>query len=257
MEIESLPGYVPGFPAVKNIRELGGIEARDGRRVRRGLLYRGSALDDLDGAQRHAVDGLGLRHVFDLRAASEATEHPEYVPAGAAYQRVAGMYEPNGAEMDFSPDAIARMQSVGSADDIMRTLYLTMVRGNDALQALAELLAAGAGPLYFHCSAGKDRTGIATALILTILGVCDEAIEENFLLTNRYRAELIDNPPSPLPPYLGSVEMWRRANSVHEADLRAVLAAMGTQGPEREAFLLDEYGLGSEKLASIRRLYLE
>ncbi len=46
-----------------------------------------------------AVDGLGLRHVFDLRAASKATEHTEYVPAGAAYQRVAGMYEPNGVEM--------------------------------------------------------------------------------------------------------------------------------------------------------------
>ena len=91
-----------------------------------------------------------------------------------------------------------------------------MVRGNPALHALVEHLAAGDVPLYFHCSAGKDRTGIAAALILTILGVSDEAVVENFLLTNRYRAELIDNPSNPLPPCLGSVEMWRRANSVAE-----------------------------------------
>ena len=132
-----------------------------------------------------------------------------------------------------------------------------MVRGNPALHALVEHLAAGDVPLYFHCSAGKDRTGIAAALSLAILGVSDEAVVENFLLTNRYRAELIDNPPNPLPPCLGSVEMWRRANSVHEADLRAVLAAMGTEGPKREAFLQSEYGLGPKEVATLRDRYLE
>ncbi len=256
-EDETLPGRVPGLSAVRNIRELGGIEARDGRHVRRGLLYRGSALGGLGQEERAAIDALGLRCVFDLRAASEAAEHPEYVPDGASYQRVAGMYEPSGAEMDFSPDAIARMQGVGGAEDIMRTLYLTMVRENPALHALVERLVAGDAPLYFHCSAGKDRTGIAAALILTILGVSDEAIVGNFLLTNAYRAELIDNPPEPLPPYLSDVEMWRRANSVSEADLRAVLAAMGTEGPGREAFLQSEYGLGREELAALRERYLE
>ena len=253
----TLPGRVSGLHAVRNIRELGGAEARDGRHVRCGLLYRGSTLEGLEQEERAAIDGLGLRCVLDLRAASEAAEHPEYVPEGASYQRVAGMYEPSGAEMDFSPDAIARMQSVGGADDIMRTLYLTMVRGNPALHALVEHLAAGDVPLYFHCSAGKDRTGIAAALILAILGVSDEAVVKNFLLTNRYRAELIDNPPNPLPPYLSSVEMWRRANSVHEADLRAVLAAMGTEGPKREAFLQSEYGLGPKEVATLRDRYLE
>ena len=134
----TLPGRVSGLHAVRNIRELGGAEARDGRHVRCGLLYRGSTLEGLEQEERAAIDGLGLRCVLDLRAASEAAEHPEYVPEGASYQRVAGMYEPSGAEMDFSPDAIARMQSVGGADDIMRTLYLTMVRGNPALHALVE-----------------------------------------------------------------------------------------------------------------------
>ncbi len=255
-EDKTLPGCVPGLPAVRNIRELGGIKARDGRHVRHGLLYRGSTLEGLTNEEQAAVDSLDLRCVLDLRAASEAAEHPEYVPAGAVYQRVAGMYEPSGAEMDFSPAAIGRMESVGGAEDIMLTLYLTMARDNPALHALVEHLVAGDAPLYFHCSAGKDRTGIAAALILTILGVPDKAIMENFLLTNRYRAELIDNPPDPLPPYLTDAQMWRYANSVHGPHLRAVLSAMAPEGPAREAFLHSEYGLSPNDLASIRDRYL-
>ncbi len=257
MDIESLPGHVHGLSPVRNIRELGGIEARDGRRVRRGLLYRGSVLGGFSASERRAVDALGIRCVLDLRSAAEADEHPDEVPNGASYQRVAGMYEPDGTEMDFSPDAIARMQSVGGSQDIIRVLYLTMVRGNPALHALVGHLAAGDAPLYFHCSAGKDRTGIAAALILTILSASDQVIIENFLLTNAYRAELINNVPDPLPPYLESIEMWRRANSVHEADLRAVLDAMGAEGAEREGFLAEEYGLAAADLAAIRDRYLE
>lgn len=255
-EDKTLPGYVPGLPAVRNIRELGGIQARDGRHVRHGLLYRGSTLEGLGQEERDVIDNLGLRCVLDLRAESEAAEHPEHVPREAVYQRVAGMYEPSGAEMDFSPAAIGRMESLGGAENIMQTLYLTMVRDNPALHALVDHLAAGDAPLYFHCSAGKDRTGIAAALILTILGVPDEAIVENFLLTNRYRAELIDNPPNPLPPYLADAQMWRYANSVHGPHLRAVLSAMAPEGPERESFLHTEYGLGPTALASIRDRYL-
>ena len=257
MNTETLPGHVPGIPAIRNIRELGGVEARDGRRVRHGLLFRGSTLDNLADEERAAIDGLDLRFILDLRAEGEAAQHPEYIPEGASCQRIAGMYDPDGNEMDFSPAAIARMESMGEPVDIMRTLYLSMVHDNSALHALVDHLKNNDSPLYFHCSAGKDRTGIAAALILTILGVDDEAIIKNFLDTNIYRAEMINNPPDPLPKMFPTKELWVEANKVFPANLQAVLSAWGDAGAAREQFLQDEYALDQEALANIRSFYLE
>jgi protein-tyrosine phosphatase len=257
MNTETLPGYVPGIPAIRNFRELGGIEARDGRRVRHGLLFRGSTLDNLTDKERAAIDDLGIACVLDLRAASEAADHPEYIPESASYQRIAGMYDFEGDEMDFSPAAIARMESAGGPVDIMRALYLSMVHDNPALHALVDHLKAHDAPLYFHCSAGKDRTGIAAALVLTILGVDDEAIIENFLDTNVYRAEMIDNPPDPLPEMFPTKELWVQANKVYPTNLRAVLAAWGDAGAAREQFLQDEYALDQQTLTDIRSFYLQ
>ena len=257
MDTTKLPGSVAGFDPERNIRELGGLVARDGRRVRSGLLLRGSTLDNLTEEERAAVDALDLRFILDLRAKQEAAAHPEYTPEGTTYQRIAGMYDPTGAEMEFSPAAIAGMEALGGPNDIMRALYLTMVSGNPALHALVDLLKSHAAPLYFHCSAGKDRTGVAAALILSILGFADDVILENFLLTNVYRAEMINNPPDPLPEKFPTKEMWMLANSVHKSDLQAVLAAMGEQGHPREQFLHTEYGLTSSELADIRSFYLE
>ncbi|WP_321974144.1 tyrosine-protein phosphatase [Paratractidigestivibacter sp.] len=257
MDEKNLPGYVSGFDPERNIRELGGIEARDGRRVRHGLLYRGSTLGNLSDEERAGVDGLGLACIFDLRAAAEADAFPEYIPEGTAHQRVAGMYGPDGAEMDFSPAAIARMESSGGEPvDIMRALYLSMVRDNPALHALVDHLKTHDAPLYFHCSAGKDRTGIAAALILTILGVDDGTIIRNFLDTNIYRAEMISNPPDPLPPMFPTKELWVQANEVYPANLQAVLDAWGTQGPSREHFLQEEFALDQDTLSSLRSFYL-
>ena len=257
MDATNQPGCITGLPLAMNVRELGGIETRDGRRIKRGLLYRGSTLAGLDDRQRAIIDGLGIRFVFDLRAAGEASKHLEYIPEGATYRRVAGMYEPNGAEMDFSPDAIARIEEESGSDDIMHALYLSMVHSNPALHALVEHLMAHDAPLYFHCSAGKDRTGISAALILSILGVDDDAIVENFLLTNVFRAEIIDNPPAVLPEHMESVEMWRHANGVQAESLRAVLAAMGDESEARERYLQQEFGLEASDLDSLRAFYLE
>lgn len=257
MDFAASTGHIAGFPLLMNMRELGGIEAADGRHVRRGLLYRGGALANLTPAERERVDGFGLRRILDLRSAAEASESPDYVPRGVEYLRVAGMYDAVGNEMDFSPAAVARLAAANSRPmRFMRGLYMSMVRGNPAMHAIVECLTAGKSPLYFHCSAGKDRTGVAAALILTLLGVPDDVIAEEFLLTNAYRAELIDNPPFPLPGFVESAELWARANGVDERDLRAVFAAMDEGRSTREEYFADEFGLDRAALAALRNRYL-
>ena len=258
MKIEQTAGYISGFPAPMNIRELGGIEVADGRRIRHGLFFRGSALTGLSPEQHERIDNFGLRSIIDLRATNETLGQEDYVPEDAEYRHVAGMYAEDGSEMDFSPAAIEHFMT--AYDDpmlFMRTLYVSMAHGNPAMHAVVDWLVEGKVPLYFHCSAGKDRTGIVAALILTLLGVPDEAIIEDFLLTNLYRAELIENPPAVLPPFVESNEQWARANGVDPEDLLAVLASMDKGVSSREEYFEKEYGLDEAAVKALRNRYLE
>lgn len=258
MDLAATSGYIAGFPLPMNVRELGGIETADGRHVRHGLLYRGGALANLAPAERARVDGFGLRCILDLRSAVEASDSPDYVPEGAEYLRIAGMYDKDGSEMDFSPGAIAKLAARMSISfELMRVLYTSMSHGNPAMRALVGCLAAGSAPLYFHCSAGKDRTGVAAALVLTLLGVSDAAIVREFLLTNDYRAELIENPPAELPEWVTSSGLWARMNGVDERDLLAVFASMDEGHATREEYFAYEFGLDRAALAALRNRYLE
>lgn len=258
MDLTTTLGYVPGFLDTYNLRDLGGIRARDGRRVRHGLLYRGSTLAGLDDVQRALVDGFGLRFMLDLRARGEAAEAEDYVPKGAAYLRVGGMRMADGGEVDFSPSGIGKMrdkiQTLG--ENFMLDLYTSMAFDNPAVNELVTHFAAQDAPLYFHCSAGKDRTGVCAAVLLMALNVPDDAIVADFLLTNEYRAGIMRNVPAQLPPWVPDADTWAKINGVNESDLRAVFAAIDKRYDSREAYLATEFGLDAAKLAELRDYYL-
>lgn len=258
MDFMITPDHITGFPLLMNLRELGGIESADGRRVRHGLLYRGAALTGLNPEQHRLVDGFGLRCVLDLRAETETDGQEDYVPEGAEYHRIAGMYDAVGNEMDFSPGAVASFLRMNNDPTrLMGALYTSMTHGNPAMHALTDCLIAGKAPLYIHCSAGKDRTGVAAALVLTLLGVPDDAIMEEFLLTNAYRAELIENPPANLPTWIADNGVWARMNGVDERDLLAVFASMDKGHATREEYFAYEFGLDESALGALRDRYLE
>ena len=111
MEDAMLPGAVAGFPQTMGVRDFGGLRGADGRPVRRGIFYRGGALANLTQLQRSATDAMGLRFILDLRAAGEVEGRHDYVPQGVEYVRIAGMYDEQGDEVDFSPAGIACMTS--------------------------------------------------------------------------------------------------------------------------------------------------
>lgn len=274
MDLSGTQGYVDGFPALMNVRELGGIAAAGGRTVRRGTFYRGAALTDLTPEQRSRVDGMGLALILDLRAGFEVRNAPDYVPEGCSYEQVSGMLLDDGSELEFSQTAIAK-QAVKIGRDFpafRRSLYVSMVHGNPAMHALVESIIARKTPLYYHCSAGKDRTGVASAIILSILGASNEAILDDFLLTNTYLAQIIEDVPDEIPEFFlrlipESMDLsvakqlmrviWPQANGVVLEDMQAVLAAMDESHASRDDYLLDEFGLDATCLEELRDYYLE
>lgn len=262
MDLTTTVGYVPGFAAELNMRELGGLPTDDGRAVRRGLFFRGSALTGLSERERALVDDMGLRYMLDLRAAGEASGREDYLAEGTDYQRIGGMRFEDGSEVDFSPEAIAKFEQMDPQifedGSFMERLYVNMAFENPALQALVAHVAAGEVPVYFHCTAGKDRTGVSALVICLLLGVTHEAIMGDFLLTNEYRWSIIeavaDTMPPDTPPEI--IERWQKANGVSESDLLAVMRAIDERYGGVEAYFRCEYGLDAGAIAALRDRYL-
>ena len=260
MDESLLPGAVPGFPPEMGIREFGGLRGAGGRPVRRGLFYRGSALAGLTAKQKQAIDALGLVSILDLRAASEVRDRTDYIPKGTKYVRIGGMYDQDGEEIDFSPASIARIveRLEGDVDRFGSELYASMMFGNPAVHEMVRLITEEQVPLYLHCTAGKDRTGVCAAIVLMLLGVSDDDIVREFLLTNEYRASIINMDPSELPNDLSDEDRqnWALINSVREKDLRDAFAAIDERYASRKEYFVTEFGLDDAALARLRYRYL-
>lgn len=262
MDLTATTGYVPGFDIDLNLRELGGLPTYDGRHVRHGLFYRGSALVGLSPEERELVDAFGLRFMLDLRAAGEAAFASDYVPDGAEYLRCGGMRFPDGSEVDFSPEAIAKIETEMPEalrdGHFMESLYTGMAFGNPAIRTLVDHLVADTVPVYFHCTAGKDRTGVCALVIGMALGVTREAMLEDFLLTNIYRKRIIDTVadrmPADTPPE--EIEMWKKANGVSASDAEAFLDVILERFRTGEAYLEQEFGVDADTLSALRDRYL-
>lgn len=184
------------FQAKANFRQLGGYPAQDGRLIRYGILYRSAALDLLQTPKdRERLRALGLKTILDLRSQKECDDRPDPDVPGATYLRRCAAYYPDGRELDLSSYGIIEFQKEmeqsakqnGKAADFklsLRSLSKEMPFDNEAFRTLFHLLENGELPLLFHCSEGKDRTGLASILVLMALGVSRKDALDDYELTN-------------------------------------------------------------------------
>ncbi len=257
------PGTQLAFAGGNNFRELGGYLADEGKHVRWGQIYRGIPTGKLTGeADRRLLDSLGLRLILDLRSSGEAKKEPDYVPDGARLVQICGLCAEDGAEIAFAPGDIEKlMQTAEEGESISQRLYRRMLTGNKAFKELFRALEAGETPILFHCSAGKDRTGVAAMLILLALGASDEVICADFEQTNACRKAEID-----------AVLAEHAAEIAADPACRVRYYAMAGVDPAAAPFVLDtirrkfgsaenyletEYGLTPARLMRLRRMYLE
>lgn len=257
------PGTQLAFAGGNNFRELGGYPADEGKHVRWGQIYRGIPTGKLTGeADRRLLDSLGLRLILDLRSSGEAKKEPDYVPDGARLVQICGLCAEDGAEIAFAPGDIEKlMQTAEEGESISQRLYRRMLTGNKAFKELFRALEAGETPILFHCSAGKDRTGVAAMLILLALGASDEVICADFEQTNACRKAEID-----------AVLAEHAAEIAADPACRVRYYAMAGVDPAAAPFVLDtirrkfgsaenyletEYGLTPARLMRLRRMYLE
>ncbi len=185
------PGEPPPHRALAldgcvNFRDLGGYRTRDGRRVRWRHLFRADGLNRLSGTDRDTLVELGVATVIDLRTVLEATERGRF-PVDLVPVRYLDLPL---TDVLPSPEELPSWREAS----YVSSRYVQMVTaGGPALsEALDALGTEGSLPAVFHCSAGKDRTGVLAALVLAFLGVPDETIVEDYVLSAAAMERLLD-----------------------------------------------------------------
>lgn len=174
----------PLVPSVANLRDLGGMVTTTGRMIAPRRLFRSCHFSELAPHDAAALAALGLRTVVDLRGAQERATAPSRGPQSDA-EEVHLPIEPRAL------GALNEMRQAGRVDEaavleVMHAVYRRFVQEHTPIFAalLQRLLDAASYPLLFHCTAGKDRTGFAAVLVLLALRVPQEAIVDDYLVSN-------------------------------------------------------------------------
>lgn len=248
------PDDHPRLEGASNFRDLGGhagSRGHAGRPLRRRLIYRSDHLAGLTDADRAAIAALGLGRALDFRGTAER--------AAAAYE-LPGVTQ---HALSIEPTVVQQMQAlvasgqaltVPAVTELMRDLYRRLV--NDQSHRFAELFAhlldeADTRPLVFHCTAGKDRTGLAAALILLALGASRAHVLQDYLLTNeRYRFMPSAHPEIPRDALM---VLWR----VQQGFLDEALDLIDRDHGGIERYLAQRLGLTPAALRTLAARYLE
>ncbi|MCA6298760.1 MAG: tyrosine-protein phosphatase [Phenylobacterium sp.] len=242
-----------------NFRDLGGYRTEDGRSVRWGRIYRSGATPTLTDEDLRRVKDLSLSQMIDLRSSEERVLAPSRIE-GVPYVSVG-----------YSMGAISRSSNPVIPD--METIY----RGFPELLApqvrvLFSSLLRNEGPVVYNCSAGQDRTGFASALILRALGVPVETVMEDYHLSTTYRRPQYEMPK--LTPELIAANPGAAMYAQYQKDpkyltpqplkdssgqgyLTFALEEIDRRWGSVAAYLQAEAGVGPAELARLKTLYLE
>ncbi|WP_405941499.1 tyrosine-protein phosphatase [Streptomyces sp. NBC_00207] len=181
-----------------NVRDIGGYRTWTGGKVRQGLVYRSDALSKLTDADVTTVSGLGLTKVVDFRIPMELQYDgadrlpPGLTPTSRPVSDL-GLYGTLvGAIASGDPVTQEQMLGGGRAEAYMRDIYRTFVTSpeNRAQFAatLREIADGSQGPILYHCTSGKDRTGWTSYVLLRALAVPEDTAERDYLASNTFRA---------------------------------------------------------------------
>jgi protein-tyrosine phosphatase len=214
-----------------NFRDVGGYVTADGRRVRWRRLFRAGGLSQLSAADLLVLRGLGISTVLDLRSTAEWQE---------------GRFPVHEIPVTFHHLPIVEeildpaRYSVPAGMMAARYQDYAKIGASNIAQAISIVADPETHPIVVHCLAGKDRTGVVIALVLSLLGVDDEAVAEDYALSNlamarmRERAEAMRDPSQPPRP----AELVEEVFSAKPTNITSLLAALRVSHGSIEEYVI-------------------
>jgi protein-tyrosine phosphatase len=257
-----MPDRLVALEGAMNFRDLGGYAGLDGRTVRWGRVFRSDALHALTEADLSVIADLGLRSVFDLRWSHERERQPTAIPT-AHGMRSLHLMVGDDPDLTNQPELMDQILdgSLPEADDgFMAEMYADMLRDGAATfgRLLTHLAEDDWLPALFHCTAGKDRTGISAALLLTVLGVDEDVILDDYELSTKYRSNTRIEELRPMIEAAGvDVEKVRPFLSARRPVMAATLGHLRDDHGGVEHYLLGPAGMSPATLDRLRDLLLE
>jgi protein-tyrosine phosphatase len=251
---------IPKLSGALNFRDLGGYPATDGRTVKWNHLYRSGTTHAMTSEDLEFVLARGIRCACDLRSNSERARHPSRLRGIADLEYWFH-------DSDRPPGDLSRLVKEPNARpertrELMVSLYRDLpYKFRDTYRALFVKLAEGRMPLVFNCTAGKDRTGVAAALVLTALGVERAVVLEDYLLTEQFFEQccLLHTLPGPdTLPFRGIArEVWEPMMRTDAAYLDAMFDQLAAAYGSTDNYLSRELGLDAVLIDRLREQLLE
>lgn len=253
----------------RNFRDLGSYPTMDGKKVKSGRVFRSDALAKLTDKDYETLASLNIRTVCDFRMQSERDREPTKWKGTAPEFLLLDIGGAPGTPKGQDPSAVflkPLLEGKATPEQMAQMMQANMVdmayNGGSQIGTMLRRLISSGDPLLFHCTAGKDRTGLATAFLLTLLGVKKEIIEADYLLINKLmppdqtapamakRLEaMVGAPMSPelVKPLLGTRIEW----------LRAAFSGIDQKSRSFDQYRREVLGLSDEDVAVLKLRLLE
>lgn len=256
--VEALERLVP-LERGSNFRDIGGYPAAGGKHVRLGLIYRSGGQPMLTAADVARVRALGIAQLVDLRSSEERVIAPtklEGIPYAAVGYSMSDLMTRPGGAMTNGADVYRNFPTLLAPQ--LKIIFTTLLERRQ--------------PLVYNCSAGQDRTGFATAILLTALGVPYDSVVEDYHLSTTYRRPefelpVIDpalHPGNPVAQLFAQYQQapgWKTPQPLKDAEGRPFLRGAFDEINEKwgsvDAYLAKEIGVGPGDLVKLRELYLQ
>lgn len=260
------------FEGLHNVRDLGGTAVADGLKVSSGKMLRSDQLADATETDLAKLGELGIGKIIDLRSAVGRDEKPDPDIAGAVNLHLPIIEDVRaGITRDSKSDAriiemLTRGEDISSSlvDQHMELMYRRFVSDPFAIAQYTRFVdeiiesAERGEAVLWHCTAGKDRAGFATAIVLESLGASRDDIIEDYLITNEYLTGVVEHLLATIGRMLPSDSARQAARSFFRADERYLEAAYdeaATRFGSFEAFCEQALGIDAGKRAHMRELF--
>ncbi len=261
------------FEKIINARDLGGI-AIDGKTVRKGLLLRSGNLYSATEADIARLrDEFKLKRIFDFRTYPESRMQPDKTIPGAEYlllptldqaaEKATGEAIPEEIWLDLSRH-ILQLAFMRQFQEKGRELYPSLVMSEYSQLQYATflnlILETEGGAVLWHCSQGKDRTGIGAALLLAALGASEETIIQDFALSNITYASQVNLLVKKIMEMGGGEEemdVIRAFMGVSVRNFRRALALVRSNWGSMDSYLETRMGIGKREREILRSKYLQ
>ncbi|MBT2265279.1 tyrosine-protein phosphatase [Rhodococcus erythropolis] len=247
-----------------NVRDIGGYATEAGQSVKWGLVFRGDRLNDLTADDQQVIDNAGIRTVVDFRGDSEiAKDGPDKVPANVKVLNTP-VLDPGtqalataitSALKSGDPAIVEQVLGGGEAVRISETGAVDQLSKPDGMAGYSQTLrtiADSESAVAYHCTAGKDRTGLMTALLLGILGVPDKTIVDDFVLSNTYNKAKNEQTYTYLSSKGINVDLLKPLMEQRPSQIQPVLDKIQDQFGGWEKFSQDVLKLDADTIAKLR-----